>query len=132
MTDAIMQNTDDDLREMLGGLLRARTESAKDLAQRVGCDVRPAEHYRAGRHFPPLPVFLKMCRTLGDDLYEAVRNPHAAAERLEQEVADLERQLAEKRVAQRTVASGIAQHKGVQAPLPQQRAAGELGRGGGR
>lgn len=101
-----MRNTDADLREMLAGLLSARTTSAKDLARRVGCDTRAAEHYRAGRHAPPLPVFIAMCRALGSDLAEVMIAPDAARARLEQELRDAKAVVADLEARRRAVASG--------------------------
>lgn len=118
MTEAQMHFTDDDLTQMFSSLLRKRTSSAKDLAKRVDCDPRAAEHYRAARHLPPLPTFVRIVRALGDDLAQAVLYPDAAALRLQREVEELERQLAETRAALRDVAGassvlpqGVARHE---------------------
>ena len=93
----MMQRTEADLSEMLGRLLRQRTASAKDLALLTDIDVRSAEGYRAGRHLPKVPAFLRILQTLGSDIAEALTDPEVAEVRLSQEVKDLEKQLAEKR-----------------------------------
>ena len=87
MTETFVHCTDDDLSKMLGTLLRSRTASGKDLARRIDCDPRAAEGYRAGRHLPPLPVFIRMVGALGHDLAEAVLDPLAAHARLSAEIA---------------------------------------------
>jgi hypothetical protein len=118
MTDCTMQNTERDLSQMLGELLRQRTTSAKDLARKIDCDPRAAEGYRAGRHLPPLPVFARMA-VLWRDLADAILHPNEAVERLEREVADREARLAEAKALLRAVESGVPRPaKGVPARAP--------------
>ena len=69
---------------------------AKDLARKVGCDLRTAENIRAG-HWPIARHWLGLLAAFGEDLTEAVFHPEKAAQRLELEVHSLEQQLAEKR-----------------------------------
>lgn len=99
MTDVLMQSTERDLSRMLGEFLRRRTASAKDLARIAGCDPRTAEGFRAGRHWPQAKHWMGLVAAFGTDLTEAVFHPDRAAERLEREVAELARQLAEKKAA---------------------------------
>lgn len=96
MAVSYMQSTEQDLSEMLGAYLRARTPSAKHLAREIGCDPRTAEGFRAGRHWPQAKHWMGLVAAFGKDITEAVFHPEAAIARLEREVADLERQLAEK------------------------------------
>jgi hypothetical protein len=71
---------------------------AKILAEEIGCDIRTAENIRQG-HWPIARHWMGLLRMFGEDLTEAVFHPEKAVERLEREVHDLERQLAEKRAA---------------------------------
>lgn len=105
MTDWTMQSTEYDPRKMLGEFVRSRTSSAKDLARQIGCDPRSAEGYRAGRYWPQAKHWAGLVAAFGRDVTEAVFHPEQAAARLEKEVADLERQLSERRAAL-LVASG--------------------------
>lgn len=104
MDGLTMQNTDDDLRQMLAGMLTTRTTSAKDLARRVDIDTRAAEHYRAGRHLPPLPVFIRIVREFGRDIGDALIAPETTAARLEEELRQHERNAEATRAALRAVA----------------------------
>ena len=101
-----MQSTERDLSEMLGSFLRRRTASAKDLARKVGCDPRTAEGFRAGRHWPQAKHWIGLVAAFGTDVTEAVFHPDRAMTRLEEEVAELEAELAAKRAALGVVAEG--------------------------
>lgn len=105
MTDWTMQSTERDLSEMLGAYLRARTPSAKHLARQIGCDPRTAEGFRAGRHWPQAKHWMGLIGAFGKDITEAVFHPEQAAERLQREVADLERKLAEQKAQLQLVES---------------------------
>lgn len=78
---------------------------AKELSSRIGCDVRTAENIRQG-HWPIARHWAGLLATFGRDLTDAVFHPDAAAMRLQQEVADLEAKLAERRAVLRAVAEG--------------------------
>lgn len=99
MTDLTMQSTEHDLSKMLGGYLRQRTASAKDLARRIGCDPRSAEGYRAGRYWPQAKHWPGLIAAFGRDVTDAVFHSAEASARLAREVAELEQQLAERRAA---------------------------------
>ena len=71
---------------------------AKELARRVGCSERTAENMRRG-HWPIARHWIGLLATFGTDITEAVFHPDRAAARLEQELAHLERQVAEKQAA---------------------------------
>lgn len=103
-----MQSTEHDLSRMLGGYLRQRTASAKDLARKIGCDPRSAEGYRAGRYWPQAKHWPGIVAAFGRDVTEAVFHTDAAIERLSREVAELEQQLAARRAALRVVATEAA------------------------
>lgn len=75
---------------------------AKVLAEKIGCTERTAENIRRG-HWPVARHWLALVRTFGRDLTECVFHPEQAAERLQQEVRELEAQLAERRAALRVV-----------------------------
>lgn len=92
-----MQSTEHDPRTLLGAYLRTRSQSAKDLARRIGCDPRSAEGYRAGRYWPQARHWLGIVAAFGRDVTEAVFHPDAATERLAQEVRALEDQLARRK-----------------------------------
>ena len=104
MTDLTMRSTERDLRETLGVYLTRRSSSAKDLARKIGCTPRAAENFRAGRYWPQAKHWAALSLTFGRDLTDAVFHPEVAAERLAQEVAALEEELAEKRAALRQTA----------------------------
>lgn len=80
---------------------------AKDLARRIGCDVRTAENIRRG-HWPVARHWMGLIAAFGRDLTDCVFHPEAAAERLQKEVQELERQLAE-RSAQLQMVGGEVQ-----------------------
>ena len=82
-----------------------RPVPAKALSRRIGCDVRTAENIRRG-HWPIARHWLGLIAAFGRDLTDAVFHPEAAAMRLEQEVADLEAKLADRRAALQLVAHG--------------------------
>ena len=103
MTDWTMQSTGNDPRQMLGAFVRARTDSAKDLARRIGCDPRSAEGYRKGLYWPQAKHWPGIVGAFGRDVVDAVFFPADAAARLSQEVADLEAKLAEARAELRVV-----------------------------
>ena len=107
MTDWSMQSTERDLSEMLGSYLRARTPSAKHLAKQIGCDPRTAEGFRAGRHWPQAKHWLGLVATFGKDITEAVFHPEQTAARLEREIQELERQLAERSAQLQSVGGGV-------------------------
>ncbi len=88
MTDGIMQNTDENLGEMLGEMLRARTYDAKHLADIIGCDPRAASDYRAGRQVPRFAVALRIANELGRDILDTLLHAEAADARLEMELRD--------------------------------------------
>lgn len=94
-----MQNTERDLRALLGSYLSRRSTSAKDLARIIRCDPRTAEGFRAGRYWPQAKHWLGIVAAFGQDVTEAVFHPDAAALRLEQELRTLEDELAKKRAA---------------------------------
>lgn len=87
MTDWTMQSTEDDPRLLLGRFVSARTSSAKDLAQRIGCDVRSAESYRAGRYWPPARLWPAIIAAFGQDVTDAVFHPAETKARLAQQIA---------------------------------------------
>jgi hypothetical protein len=99
MTDWTMQSTERDLSEMLGAYLRRRTPSAKHLARQIGCDPRTAEGFRAGRHWPQAKHWMGIVAAFGRDVTDAVFHPDVAAARLQEEIAQLEAELAERRAA---------------------------------
>lgn len=105
MTDWAMQNHERDPRILLGAYFRRRTLSAKDLARQIGCDARTAEAYRRGEYWPKARHWIGIVSAFGRDVTEAVFHPEAAAERLEREVKDLERQAEERRAALREIQS---------------------------
>lgn len=76
---------------------------AKVLADRIGCTERTAENIRRG-HWPIARHWLALVRAFGRDLTECVFHPDAAAERLAQEVAELEAKLEDRRTALRVAA----------------------------
>lgn len=78
---------------------------AKELSEQIGCDVRTAENIRRG-HWPIARHWAGLIATFGRDLTEAVFHPDAAAARLEEEVAELEARLADRRAALRVVEEG--------------------------
>lgn len=78
---------------------------AKELAAAADCSVRTAENIRGG-HWPIARHWLGLVRTFGRDLTEAVFHPDAAAARLEEEVAELEAKLAERRAVLAVVETG--------------------------
>lgn len=81
--------------------------SAKELSRRACCDIRTAENIKQG-HWPIARHWAGLVATFGRDLTDAVFHPDVAAERLEQECRDLERQLAEKRALASVVAGSEA------------------------
>jgi hypothetical protein len=87
-----------------------RDVPAKTLAAQVGCDTRTAENIRRG-HWPIARHWLGLVRTFGRDLTEAVFHPDAAAARLEEEVAELEAKLAERRAVLAVVETGRPSHR---------------------
>lgn len=80
---------------------------AKELSRQIGCDVRTAENIRQG-HWPIARHWAGLVAAFGRDLTEAVFHPDAAIERLEREVRDLERQLADRRARAEAVEGGRA------------------------
>lgn len=80
-----------------------RPYPAKHLAERIGCDVRTAENIRRGA-WPIARHWAGLVAAFGRDITEAVFHPDAAAERLAQEVAELEARLADRRAALGVVA----------------------------
>lgn len=82
-----------------------RPVPAKVLAERIGCDVRTAENIRRGA-WPIARHWLGLVAAFGRDVTDAVFHPDAARSRLEQEVADLEARLAQRRTALRVVEEG--------------------------
>ncbi len=105
---------------------------AKILAEQVGCDLRTAENIRRG-HWPIARHWLGLIRAFGEDLTDAVFHPEKAAARLEREVSDLERQLAERRkaaAAARRHSAGLAEAAGRAAPAAKDRTARGLTRPG--
>lgn len=101
---------------------------AKTLAERIGCDVRTAENIRRG-HWPIARHWLGLLTVFGRDITDAVFHPDAAAVRLEQEVAELEARLAERRAALRLVAEGPRSFapRVAQASAPRERRSFERG-----
>lgn len=91
------------LQRRLGEFLRPRA-SAKDLSRLIGCDVRTAENIRQG-HWPIARHWLGLVVTFGEDVTEAVFHPERAAERLQREITELEKQLAERRAAHEQAAT---------------------------
>lgn len=94
-----MQSTEQNLSGILGGFLRSKTASAKDLARRIGCEVRTAEGYRAGRYWPQAKHWARLVAEFRRDITDAVFHSAEASARLAREVAELEQQLAERRAA---------------------------------
>lgn len=82
-----------------------RDVPAKELASIADCTERTAENIRRG-HWPIARHWLGLVRTFGRDLTEAVFHPDAAAARLEEEVAELEAKLAERRAVLAVVETG--------------------------
>jgi hypothetical protein len=123
MTEWTMQNTERDPRTLLGTFLRTRSQSAKELARRIGCDPRSAEGYRAGRYWPQARHWLGIVSAFGRDVTEAVFHPEAAAERLTQEVRALEDQLAQRRADLAATSSATPRLARIHG-TPQDRAAG--------
>lgn len=78
---------------------------AKELARRIGCDVRTAENIRRA-HWPIARHWAGLIAAFGRDVTEAVFHPDAAASRLEEECAELEARLAERRAALQLVDKG--------------------------
>lgn len=107
MTVSYMQSTEQNLSEMLGAFLRARTPSAKHLARQIGCDQRTAEGFRAGRHWPQAKHWLGLVGAFGREITDFIFHPEQAVSRLEREVADLERQLAEREAQLRLVSGEV-------------------------
>jgi hypothetical protein len=97
---------------------------AKALALRIGCTERTAENIRRG-HWPIARHFLSLVREFGRDLTECVFHPDAAAARLEEEVAALEAELADKRAALGLVAKETASFRPRVAPVSGRRAAAD-------
>ena len=93
------------LATRLQAFVRPRAD-AKTLAKLIGCDVRTAENIRRG-HWPIARHWAGIVAAFGRDVTDAVFHPDAAAARLEAEVRELERTLAERRAALRDVAGTI-------------------------
>ena len=90
------------LSRRLSGFLKPRV-NAKALARQIDCDPRTAENILAG-HWPSARHWLGIWRTFGEDVLDAVYRPQETAERLAQEVAELEREIEAKRAAHRALA----------------------------
>lgn len=90
------------LSKRLGIFLRDRV-SARELSDRINCDIRTAENLRRG-HWPMARHWLGLVVAFGEDVTEAVFHPERAAERLEREIRDLEEQLAARKAAHEQVA----------------------------
>lgn len=99
-----MQNTERDLRTLLGNYLSARSSNAKELARRIGCDPRTAEGFRAGRYWPQAKHWIGIVAEFGADCTDSVFHPAETALRLEKEIRDLEQQLAARKAAHRQAA----------------------------
>lgn len=101
MTYVELQRMSEDpqiLLKRLSAFAKARG-SAKEFARAAGCDVRTAENMRRGVSWPNARHFLSLWLTFGDDFVEALLHPERAKLRLQKEVDDLARQLAEKKAA---------------------------------
>lgn len=72
---------------------------AKVLASKARCTERTAENFRRGLSWPTARHWLHLTASFGRDLTEAVFHPNEAAQRLAEECAALEQQLAERRAA---------------------------------
>ena len=103
------------LSDRLAAFVRQRGD-AKTLARTIQCDVRTAENIRKG-HWPNARHWLGLLRAFGHDITEAVFHPEQAAQRLEQEVRQLERQLEERRAALRDAAGPGARRPSAVAPV---------------
>lgn len=111
------------LRARLADYVR-RQGDAKTLARTINCDVRTAENIRSG-HWPNARHWAGIVAAFGRDVTDAVFHPDAAAARLEAEVRELERTLAERRAALRDVAGSVPRVPQDAASV-QNRAAGPL------
>lgn len=100
-----MQNTERDLREILGDFLRRRTDSSKDLARLINSDPRTAEGFRAGRYWPNARHWRLIVQHFGRDVLAAVFDPEIdpVAARLARERRELEERLHEIQARQRQV-----------------------------
>lgn len=100
-----------------------RDVPAKELAEIADCTERTAENIRRG-HWPIARHWLGLVRTFGRDLTEAVFHPDAAAARLEEEVAELEAKLAERRAVLAVVEADHQKHRSRVAEVQSRRRAG--------
>lgn len=109
MSDWMMENTERDLREILGDFLSKRTHSAKDLARLIDCEPRTAEGFRAGRYWPGAKHWRLIVRTFGRDIWTAVFEPEIdeTLARLRREQRDLEERLYEIRALRRQALGGL-------------------------
>jgi hypothetical protein len=96
---------------------------AKDLSERVGCDLRTAENMRRG-HWPIARHWLGLLAAFGEDLTEAVFHPERAEARLAREVAELEEQIRRKRAALEDAERHAARLAALRAPSKDRPAAG--------
>lgn len=94
-----------------------REVPAKELADRIDCTERTAENIRRG-HWPIARHWLGLVRTFGRDLTDAVFHPDAAAARLEEEVAQLEAKLTQRRADLALVEEGLKGGRPRVATLP--------------
>ena len=118
MTDWAMESTEHDLNRCLGDFLRRRTTSAKDLARRIGCEVRTAEGFRAGRHWPSARHWKLIAQEFGRDVLAAVFEAQIdeTLARLRREERELEERLDEVRARRRQVGGPLDRHSQRLAP----------------
>lgn len=85
------------LRRVLGD-----AHQTKRLASTINCTPKAAENILSGT-WPNARHWAALVTTFGRDITDAVFHPNEAAQRLAQEVADLEQEIAAKRAALRDV-----------------------------
>lgn len=99
------------LRRTLGD-----ANQTKRLASAIDCTPKAAENILSGS-WPCARHWASLVETFGRDVTDAVFHPDEAARRLEQEVRDLEHQLASRRAALREVAGSVPGRPKALAPV---------------
>ncbi len=90
---------------------------AKEIAQRVRCDVRTAENMKAG-HWPISRHWAGLVATFGRDITECVFHPEAALARFDEEERKLADELERVRARRRLVAEGSPGDAGTRTARP--------------